>query len=452
MNIFYFLKLKNIKILFTLFLVVGFIFFSVLKFEYFQFRFLILLLLLPCIYKFYNDLKKRNYYFLISFLFFLFILLLHLSLNIYVEKSKLTNYSSFGLIFFLSILTVSYYYTDLINKNINLIVNLFFFFFFISCLFSIFNYRHDSPFFCGGIPNFMPSDELLEKYGHRIEELRLSFRELIFSENSHLGMIAPGIIAYSVYRSVNKKNSIIEILSLCLFIIICFIKSSTTLLLGLFLSLTLLILFNHKQINKKTLISFVILILFSLSILLLSKECRSRFVPIYNFDSTNNQSIDISKSYSSDGKMDNNLVYKIENILKTSGNLSSGVVYRALLIAKKSLIERPFGWGLNRYDQAFYYFNNLEPSKNPMLNSYNNKDGANNFNKLIVEFGIFGLIIYLFIFFFLISKNISLELKLFYFPFILTQSLRGAGYFHGGFSLILFLMLFTFIKIYKKTE
>ena len=87
-----------------------------------------------------------------------------------------------------------------------------------------------------------------------------------------------------------------------------------------------------------------------------------------------------------------------------------------------------------------------------MLNRYNNKDGANNFNKLIVEFGIFGLIIYLFIFLFLINKKISIELKLFYFPFILTQSLRGAGYFNGGFSLILLLMLFTFIKIYKKAE
>ena len=73
-----------------------------------------------------------------------------------------------------------------------------------------------------------------------------------------------------------------------------------------------------------------------------------------------------------------------------------------------------------------------------MLNRYNNKDGANNFNKLIVEFGIFGLIIYLFIFLFLINKKISIELKLFYFPFILTQSLRGAGYFNGGFSCLLY--------------
>ena len=404
MNLFELLNFKNTKIFFTSFLVISFIFLSGLKFEYFQFRFLILLLLLPCIYKFYNDFKKKNYYFLVSFLLLLFLLSLHIGINIYFENSKLTNYTLFGFIFLLSIYAVSYYYADFINQNINLIIKIFLTIFFISCIFSILNYRPDAPFFCGGISNFMPSDTLLEQYGHRIRDLRLSFRELIFPENSHLGMIAPGIIAYSVYRSTNKKNSKIEIFTLCLFIIICFIKSSTTLLLGIFLSLTLILLFNHKQINKKTLISFIILIVFSLSILLLSKECRSRFVPIYDLGFSN-KALE-NKTNSVVGKINKNLAYKIENILRTSGNLSSGVVYRALFIAKKSLIEKPFGWGLNRYDQAFDYFNNLEPSKNPMLNRYNNKDGANNFNKLIVEFGIFGLLFYLFIFLFLISNKI----------------------------------------------
>ena len=450
MNLFELLNFKNTKIFFTSFLVIGFIFLSGLKFEYFQFRFLILFLLLPCIYKFYNDFKKKNYYFLISFLFILFILFLHLGLNIYLEKSKLTNYSLFGIIFFLFIYAISYYYTDFINKNINLIVNLFLLIFFVSCLFSIFNYRHDSPFFCGGIPNFMPSDALLEKYAHRMGELRLSFKGLIFPENSHLGMIAPSIIAYTVYRSINKKNSMIEIFSLFLFLIICFIKSSTTLLLGIFLSLTLILLFNYKQLNKKTLISFVILILFSLSVLLLSKECRSRFVPVYNSENKQNNLFKENDKNVVVGIINTNLAYKIKNILSTEGGLSSAVVYRAFFIAKKSISEKPFGWGLNRYDQAFYYFNKMEPSNIPILNSFNSKDGANNFNKLIVEFGIFSVILYLFIFMFLMNKKISLELKLFYFPFILTQSLRGAGYFNGGFSLILLLVLFTFIKIYKK--
>ena len=155
MNIFSFLKLKNIRIIFTLFLIIGFIFLSGLKFEYFQFRILILLLLLPCLYKFYNDFKKKNYYFLVSFLLLLFLLSLHIGINIYFENSKLTNYTLFGFIFFLSIYAVSYYYADFINQNINLIINLFLFIFFVSCMFSILIYRPDAHFFCGGISNLM---------------------------------------------------------------------------------------------------------------------------------------------------------------------------------------------------------------------------------------------------------------------------------------------------------
>ncbi len=65
-------KLKDIKILFTSFLVTGFIFLSGLKFEYLQFRYLILLLFLPCIFKLYIDFKKKklsffNFFFIITF-------------------------------------------------------------------------------------------------------------------------------------------------------------------------------------------------------------------------------------------------------------------------------------------------------------------------------------------------------------------------------------------------
>jgi len=150
------------------------------------------------------------------------------------------------------------------------------------------------------------------------------------------------------------------------------------------------------------------------------------------------------------GEVDKNVASKLENIMGIEGNLSAGVYFRALMIAKKSIIEKPFGWGLNRYDKAFEYFNKVNPSKVKSLNSYNNKDGTNNFVKMIVELGVFAIIVYLFIFLFLISKKIPIEYKLFYLPFVITQSLRGAGYFNGGFSLIVFFMLFTYLKLNNK--
>ena len=91
-----------------------------------------------------------------------------------------------------------------------------------------------------------------------------------------------------------------------------------------------------------------------------------------------------------------------------------------------------------------------KPPKVEILKNYNNKDGTNNFVKIIVELGVFGLVIYLFFFLFLVNKKIPLEYKLFYLPFVITQSLRGAGYFNSGFSLIVFFMLFTYLKLNKK--
>ena len=65
--------------------------------------------------------------------------------------------------------------------------------------------------------------------------------------------------------------------------------------------------------------------------------------------------------------------------------------YRLL---KRSIIEKkPFGWGINRYDKAFEFFNKKKPPKVEVLKNYNNKDGTNNFVKIIVELGVFGLVV-----------------------------------------------------------
>ena len=47
------------------------------------------------------------------------------------------------------------------------------------------------------------------------------------------------------------------------------------------------------------------------------------------------------------------------------------------------------------------------------------------------------------------TRTVIPHLKLIYLPLIITQSIRGAGYFNGGFLLIVFIMLFTYINISK---
>tara|TARA_B100000686_G_C15949150_1_gene552643 strand:- start:164 stop:529 length:366 start_codon:yes stop_codon:yes gene_type:complete len=120
------------------------------------------------------------------------------------------------------------------------------------------------------------------------------------------------------------------------------------------------------------------------------------------------------------------------------------------MVAKYSILKKPLGWGFNRYVEAFNTYNESYPPKRDLLNYLNNKDGSNLFVKLVVEFGIFSILLFIFILNYLVSNNIKLEEKLFLMPLIITQMIRGAGYFNGGFILIVLLMIYSYIRSKKK--
>ena len=77
---------------------------------------------------------------------------------------------------------------------------------------------------------------------------------------------------------------------------------------------------------------------------------------------------------------------------------------------------------------------------------YNSKDASSNFFKIITEFGILNILLFSSLLYIICSKKISLENKIFLFPFLITQLIRGAGYFNGGFILILFILLLSELK------
>ena len=285
-------------------------------------------------------------------------------------------------------------------------------------------------------------------------------------------MVAPSAIAFMIYYINKKELAFNKKILILVFLIICYIKSSTTLFLGITLSLLILLAFNYKEFSKKIKSIFVLIILSSTSILIFSDECISRFITIdptthseKNYVLTEDQSLKeymIKKIFNSktnlikkeDISIFQKFINKVEDQFELSQskyekNLTKAVQFHALSIFKSSVFERPFGWGINRYNKAYEYFDNKQrPSwKGKKLNKM---DGTNNFVKIFVEFGIFGLFFYILIFLFIIEKKVPIELKLFYFPILITQSIRGAGYFNGGFILIAFLMLFTYIKLKKK--
>ena len=248
-------------------------------------------------------------------------------------------------------------------------------------------------------------------------------------------MSAVSLILFSIFSIfTNNKPFYFKILTF-IFLIICLIKSSTTLLAGTVISALIILLVDFKRINFKTKIAYFLLILFFTSIFFNDKQCKMRLVPSYDPIEIVNEKV----------------TNKMLNVLNVDvGSISGGVYFHALKISLISIKERPFGWGLNRYEHAFKYFNEKYFStglyKNSNLKDYNSKDGSSNLNKLIVEFGIFGILLYIFFIFYTFSKKIPIEQKIFLLPFLITQSLRGAGYFNGGFALVVFLVIISYLR------
>ena len=126
---------------------------------------------------------------------------------------------------------------------------------------------------------------------------------------------------------------------------------------------------------------------------------------------------------------------------------SSAVLLNALTVAYHSIKEKPFGWGFNNYQTAFNA-SVLDKIIPPYIEIYylNFNDASNNSIKLIVEFGVFSLIIFANLLYFVFNKKIPSSQRLLFGGIIATQMIRAAGYFNGGFMLCL---VITFILNYK---
>ena len=70
----------------------------------------------------------------------------------------------------------------------------------------------------------------------------------------------------------------------------------------------------------------------------------------------------------------------------------------------------------------------------------NSKDASNNLAKITVEFGLFSVFLFIYFIYFAFSKKATLEEKSFLIPLVLTQLMRGAGYYNGGFLICIILI------------
>ena len=269
--------------------------------------------------------------------------------------------------------------------------------------------------------------------------------KFFFVENSHFSIISVPIICFYFLKFCEiKKYESIDLFNLIfflIFLIISFINFSTTFLLGLIVSLLFFIIKKYKNI---------LFVIISLIIIF------SSFIIITNYEQCNDRSFGSAKKinnyfkYKSMSELQRNEFALTNKIDLQIINMSIETYLVSLEITLKSLREKPFGIGFNKY----YLSHNEYISKVKLLDSDIKKnniyDGSNNFSKIITEFGLFGILIILILpFIYFRKKNIS-NIEYFLLILIGMQFLRGVGYFNGGYILAYLLVLKEFFKILLK--
>lgn len=418
----------------------------------FDSRFILILILPFVIKEIIKDWKKKKFiFFYLCICIFLFLIF-----HGFLLAKKIDLKFHLSVIFLLYLFAIAYYYHNLFLENKKKISFFFIaiFFFTILIYYYIGYTTNPEPISCGAIKNYLPGKHDINSIYYFLHFI--SSYEFLFQENSHFAMVSVPIIIFFIYLIIEKKISINLTIVIFIFILISILKMSATLVCGLLLSSIVLLLFEHKRISF--LLSAVLLFLSFILIYIFSQDviCLQKINPKFNNFNIIDKEKTIQKNFFDlvDKTFDTNFIktdknkinktYKVDNRIldNINGSTTSLVFFHALNITLESFLKKPFGWGFQRYEDAFFEYN----KKNPDLlfdqvYKFHSQDGTNNLFKIMTEFGIFGFIIYLILAYTLISKKISTENKFFLFPFLITQSLRGAGYFNGGFVLILFILL-----------
>lgn len=321
----------------------------------------------------------------------------------------------------------------------------------------------------------------------------------IFKENSHFGLIAAGTFIYYTFQ-VDKKNfkSAIFLYFPCI-LFLSFIYSSATLKAGIVISCFLFIILNFKKKYFINLILLSLLLIVNIVPFLYLEECVSR-VKRLNITNVIERNVQINEIFNlipkevrfkktnleiynelinanriGDYDKINQLKKMYENtstekqllkineinkiIISSEGkyqypNLTVDVYRNALLITLLSIFNEPLGVGFDHYKYSFIKYTPiifLHSDVSPEILMLNVEDGRANIFKISTEFGIFSIILYLFLIYFLFSKKFSVKHKAFLLPTIITQMISAAGYFNGGFIICLCLIL-SLILNKKKTK
>jgi hypothetical protein len=426
------LRSKYISFIVLLNLVVFYFLWSFQNFFYY----LSFIIFLPFLF-----LKRIYIRHIIFFLLFTFLFFLHfffLSPQLFINQEKILK-----VFFFLTIFLFVLLFKEYILIEIKKLYYIFLGFLIISILINLFKFNNNNlPFFSLFSGRACTFNSFVT---------RDSF---FFKENSHIGIVLSSLYLCILYQiSITKK--FVKIFFLCIGLILIFLNSSTTFYFALLISCLFVFFTNFKIIESRFKYYLTFSFIFTLFVLVFDPSCSQRFkhlIPTFVLTKSSLQSVHISEidkkkhinvpKTTSKEESDNKTLHSNSNL-----NLTTQVYVKSIIITLKSFIDYPLGSGFDTFSIIHQNYKNDFELLNPDVQRYNKEDATSMFLKLIVEYGIFSIFLFYFIYKFATSKIIDLYIKLFFLPMIVSNFIRGTGYFKGGFLISVFII---FILVYEK--
>jgi hypothetical protein len=430
------LRSKYISLIVLLNLIVFYFLWSFQNF----FSYLSFIIFLPFLF-----LKRINIRHIIFFLLFVFLFFLHfffLSPQLFINQEKILK-----IFFFLTIFLFVLLFKEYILIEIKKLYYIFLGLLIVSILINLFKfYNNDLPFF-----------SLLSGRACTFNSF-VTRDSFFFKENSHIGIVLSSLYLCILYKiSITKK--FVKIFFLCIGLILIFLNSSTTFYFALFISCLFVFFTNFKIVASRFKYYLTFSCIFTLFVLVFEPSCSQRFkhlIPTFILTKSSLKSVHISEidKKKSDNK---NLYSDLNNKTQHSDlnnktqhsdlNLTTQVYVKSIIITFKSFIDYPLGSGFDSFSIIHQNYENDFELLNPDVQRYNKEDASSMFLKLIAEYGIFSIFLFYLIYKFATSKIIDLYIKLFFLPMIVSNFIRGTGYFKGGFLISVFII---FILVYEK--
>lgn len=391
---------KNNLIIFTFTIYIFFWSFNILGDNILRY-----LIFIPFVISVFEINLRKNKLALYKFLIIPIFLIIHYLLANFINSTPIFL-RDFVAISFISIIVFTFlFYRSLLYANIANILKVYFL---LLLIFSIFTEKSLDVGSCSS--SFFYYFPILEN---------ISISKGFFLENSHLAMVNIAAILSGYYYFFKKKDLLILILTSSSLIINIF-NLSTTFLAG-YIICSILIFFKSKNFYFKIFIfgSSAIFAIF----LYFSHDCNKKYSYI-NIDDIKNETIQRDKT----------------------GELTSNVYERSIIISINTLKNYPLGWGYDGSVKATknylqYLKDKNKNSKNMQENLFdrfvwnvNLRDALGNIFKILIEFGYLSLPLIFSFFLYLKNSKIS-EFEIFIISIFIVQLFRGAGYINGGFIL-----------------